>query len=58
MCNLSANFEKLNIKFLSKVEEEALDTQSTLDVNWTYIRRSEDVQDFLCTFNLSPVSTG
>ena len=23
-----------------------------------YIRRSEDVQDVLCTFNLCPVSTG
>ena len=30
----------------------------TQDVNWTYIRRSEDVQDVLCNFNLRPVSTG
>ena len=30
----------------------------TQDINWTYIRRSEDVLDVLCTFNLRPVSTG
>ena len=28
----------------------------TQDVNWTYVRRSKDVQDVLCTFNLRPVS--
>ena len=33
-------------------------TPQTQDVNWTYIRRSEDVQDVLCTFNVRPVSAG
>ena len=28
------------------------------DVNWTYIRRTKDVQDVLCTFNLRPVFRG
>ena len=30
----------------------------TQNVNWTYIIRSEDVLNVLCTFNLRPVSTG
>ena len=29
----------------------------TQDINWMYIRRSENVVDVLCTFNLRPVST-
>ena len=29
---------------------------STQDVNWTYIRHSEDVQNVLCTFNLRSTS--
>ena len=28
------------------------------DVNWTYIRLSEDTRDFLCTFNLRVVPMG
>ena len=28
------------------------------NLNWTYVRRSEDVQDVLSKFNLRPASTG
>ena len=50
------------IKYLSRDKNKDTTKMSiyfehwTQDVNWTYIRRSEDVQDVLHLFSLCPVS--